>query len=378
MPDSSFNDLCAVARHLRTELAAKKIALIFGYNGIGKTRLSLEFKNLGKQRDADGNITVQDTLYFNAFTEDLFFWDNDLKNDRERVLKLNRESRFFAGLEEQDMQSKIRPLVNQYADFYFAIDTKEWEVSFSRDVTTGDGVEAKTTRIEDIKVSRGEENIFIWCFFLAIVQMALDDEDGTGPYGWVKYIYIDDPISSLDDTNAIAVASNLAQLLTNSDTGPRAVISTHHGLFLNVLTNELAGKKYPKYFLKVDGMTGRYVLKDLLKGPFLHHLTTLVELTELGATHEVRRHHFNMLRCVMEQTAIFLGLASWKECLRFKEDDPQRALAERIINVMSHGDYLILEPDELMDKYKDDFRAIVALFKTAFPFSPGLFTPAAT
>ena len=39
-----------------------------------------------------------------------------------------------------------------------------------------------------IKISRGEENIFIWCFFLAIVELALDDGAGTGPYNWVEYM----------------------------------------------------------------------------------------------------------------------------------------------------------------------------------------------
>src|ERR1039458_9944373 len=45
---------------------------------------------------------------------------------------------------------------------------------------------------DNIKVSRGEENLFIWCFFLAIVQLALDGADA---YKWVKYIYVDDPRS---------------------------------------------------------------------------------------------------------------------------------------------------------------------------------------
>ena len=47
--------------------------------GQGKTRLSMEFKNRG--RDTETN--TRDTLYFNAFTEDLFYWDNDLENDTE-------------------------------------------------------------------------------------------------------------------------------------------------------------------------------------------------------------------------------------------------------------------------------------------------------
>jgi hypothetical protein len=31
------------------------------------------FRTAGKVWDADGNVTNRDTLYFNAFTEDLFF-----------------------------------------------------------------------------------------------------------------------------------------------------------------------------------------------------------------------------------------------------------------------------------------------------------------
>lgn len=129
-------------------------------------------------------------------TEDLFFWDNDLANDLSRVLRINSTSRFFAGLGELEMDNRIRPLLNRYADFDFRIDTTEWTVKFSRVVQTA----GTTATIEDIKISRGEENIFIWCFFLAIVQLALDEAEA---YKWVKYVYIDDPISSLDESNAV-------------------------------------------------------------------------------------------------------------------------------------------------------------------------------
>ena len=64
--------LHVLAAHLRNELENKKYILLYAYNGTGKTRLSTAFKDLGKQGEA------RDTLYFNAFTEDLFYWDNDL------------------------------------------------------------------------------------------------------------------------------------------------------------------------------------------------------------------------------------------------------------------------------------------------------------
>src|SRR5258705_9446939 len=138
------------------------------------------------------------------------------------------------------MDNRIRRLLNRYADFDFRIDTDEWEVSFSCEVQNGDKVET----VDDIKVSRGEENIFIWCFFLAIVQLVLD---GAEAYKWVKYVYIDDPISSLDEHNAVMVAHHLAQMLKDAPERLRVVVSSHHVLFFNVLCNEI--KKPRKYFL---------------------------------------------------------------------------------------------------------------------------------
>ena len=74
MSATPFADLNALAAHLREELRQdKKFILLYAYNGTGKTRLSTAFKDLGKHGDE------RDTLYFNAFTEDLFTWDNDLE-----------------------------------------------------------------------------------------------------------------------------------------------------------------------------------------------------------------------------------------------------------------------------------------------------------
>lgn len=92
MSATPFADLNALAVHLRAELENKKFILLYAYNGTGKTRLSTAFKDLGKLGDG------RDTLYFNAFTQDLFSWDNDLEGDSERKLKINSTSNFFAGL----------------------------------------------------------------------------------------------------------------------------------------------------------------------------------------------------------------------------------------------------------------------------------------
>lgn len=378
MAPMSFPSLPKLAQQLRMELAQKKFVLIYAYNGTGKTRLSVAFKDLGKKtthRPFTVNDTVgqpltitetqSDTLYFNAFTEDLFYWDNDLQNDRQRVLKINSDSRFFAGLGELEMDNRIRPLLNRYADFDFRIDTTEWEVSFSREVEEG-GVR---TLVEDIKVSRGEENIFIWCFFLAIVQLAVD---GAEAYKWVKYIYIDDPISSLDENNAVMVAHHLAQMLLASPQSVKAVISTHHVLFFNVLCNELR-KSSRKYFLTRNADSGGFLLSETDSTPFLYHLSSLVELHQAMQSGALHTHHFNMLRRVMEQTACFFGYAKWEECIKPEADDPNHTGYKRVIDLMSHGDYSLYEPREMLPENKEHLSRTLRQFISTHPFSPALF-----
>jgi hypothetical protein len=80
-----------------------------------------------------------------------------------------------------------------------------------------------------------------------------------------------------------------------------------------------------------------------------------------------------MMRCIMEQTAIFCGLDGWTECIKLAENDPDRDLHERMINVMSHADYLINEPEDPPERYKDDFRAIFLKFASSHLFSAALY-----
>ncbi|THJ48123.1 anticodon nuclease [Burkholderia sp. LS-044] len=354
-PSQTLADLPALAAHLRQELENKKTILLYAYNGTGKTRLSMAFKDIGKQGD------VRDTLYFNAFTEDLFHWDNDLDGDSDRRLTLNAVSRFFVGLAELEMDNRIRPLLQRYADFDFRIDTQEWVVRFSRTV---DG-----QVIDNIKVSRGEENIFVWCFFLAIVQLVLD---GAEAYQWVKYIYIDDPISSLDEHNAIAVANHLAQLLKRPDSKLKTILSTHHTLFFNVLCNELKNAK--RYFINKNSIGGGYVLREeTADTPFFHHVAALAELYQAAQEDRLFTHHFNMLRTILEKTASFHGHKNFSACIKQEDDDPDGILHTRLINILSHGNYSLFEPQQMLDENKTYFRKILHDFLNRYPFNPDLF-----
>lgn len=374
MPAIPFANLSTLALHLRDPQGAKRFTLIYAHNGTGKTRLSGEFKNLGKRADETGITKERDTLYFNAFTEDLFSWENDLVEDRHRFLRLNVQSEFLGALASTEFYTRIRRLLDRYADFDFRIDTEvhadgrleRAEVVFFREA---ENVSSEEIAASGIKISRGEENIFIWCFFLTVVQLMLD---GSEAYRWVKYVYIDDPISSLDEHNAVMVANHMAQMLTRTDQGPRTVISTHHPLFFNVICNEL-GRKARKYFLKNGAEAGTFVVDDIDGQEFLHHLSTLAELNELQKSGALNTHHFNMLRRVMEQTANFFGLNSWRDCVQPEPDDLDKTLYERVINLMSHGDYSVFEAREMMEENKNIFRRIFRQFITIHPFNPERF-----
>lgn len=366
-PATTYESLKEVGQYFRQEFTRegnkqKKLIVLFAYNGTGKTRLSMEFKELGK--DADGN--GGDTLYFNAFTEDLFVWNNDLEHNTNRYLQLNMESKFFEGLQQLEMNEKIEVFLHQYVDLSFDIDYDTGRVSFGRTVV----IEETAQTIDNIKISRGEENLFIWCFFLALCQLAIDQDEA---YSWVKYIYIDDPISSLDDNNIIALACDLAKLIRTEDNSVKTVISTHHSLFYNIMYNELGKRRGHKYcFLHHKGTEG-YLVKDTGDTPFFHHIAILSQLQEVAEKGELYTYHFNALRTVLEKTASFFGYNDIKRCLEKLEADD--ILLNRILNLLSHGKYSLFEPVAMVPDNKALFKDILTAFLDKYDFYlPSIFS----
>lgn len=349
-----YSNLNEVTDMLRN--SSKKFTLIYAYNGVGKTRLSVIFKNKGKQAGS------ADTLYYNAFTEDLFYWDNDLNNDTERKLKINTNSQFFVGLPGLDISNKIRPILRKFADFNFEIDFEKGEVYFEREI-----VENEQSRIEkNIKVSRGEENIFIWCFFSAVAQLVID---GESTYNWVKYIYIDDPISSLDDNNAIAVAHYLALLLRVDNSNVQTIISTHHSLFYNVLCNEF--KNSTKLFLRKVG--DNYEMKNTTDTPFIYHVFVIKEIQKAINEDKLVNYHFTMLRNLLEKTANFHGYNGFENLIVINDDDEEKTLFHRYVQIFNHGGYSLFEPTPLGQENKEKFIEIFENFKSNYKFNNELF-----
>ena len=338
-----------VIRGIKDSLNNKDIVLLYAYNGTGKTRLSMEFKDSEKKKNKGAT-----TLYYNAFTEDLFHWDNDLDKDTERYLKINDRSKFFNGFKELAIEDKIYEYLNRYTDIQFKIDYDKWLITFSKEEQ------------ENIKISRGEENMFIWCVFLAICQLVIEEDES---YNWVKYIYIDDPVSSLDDNNVISIACDLAQLIkkgvkNKTEEGKKFVISTHHNLFFNIMYNELKKDGCKSYLLYKNNQK-EYSLKSTDDTPFLHHISLLGELQKIVQSNDIKTHHFNTLRSILEKTAIFFGYDHFSKCIIGIKDENLYAHA---LNLLSHGGYNIYAPVEMVDDNKNLFKNILEEFLKKYEF----------
>lgn len=380
----TYQDLGRLVTRLRDDLNQREtqsekiivnipatILLIYAYNRTGKTRLSMEFKDRGKRKTKKNRSGTPDTLYFNAYTEDLFIWENDLEADSSRYLQLNEQSKFFEGLKDLALDETIAVYLSRYADFEFDIDYGAWKITFRN------GSE------ENIKISRGEQNIFIWCLFMAICERVLDGHES---YQWVKFLYIDDPISSLDDNNAISVACDLAKILRRAatrvddkgDPNPiKVIFSSHHALFFNVMCNEIGRTKdgepkvrHKRYFLHRPNSEGRYTLRTTEDTPYFHHVATLAELQRAADpdTGTLYTYHFNALRSIMEKTSSFFGHTDISFCLKALDNEENEALFNRILNLLSHGKYAIQEPTLMGEDNQNLFRQILNDFITRFQF----------
>ena len=107
--------------------------------------------------------------------------------------------------------------------------------------------------IDNIKISKGEESCLIWCVFYSLIEQIVEtlnipeeDQRDTSQFNELKYVFIDDPVSSLDENHLIELAVNIAELIRRSESKVKFIITTHNPLFYNVLYNELELKKKNK------------------------------------------------------------------------------------------------------------------------------------
>ena len=342
--------LTEIARQLKD--ADHKVQLIYAFNGSGKTRLSREFKHLiapkNQSAELDDEIVValprKKILYYSAFTEDLFYWDNDLTRDAAPRLRIQPNSFtdwLIALLRELGQDSNIVRYFQHYANDkltpHFSEDFSEITFSLERGDDESSG---------PLKISKGEESNFIWSVFYTLLDQAIGtlnvaepDDRETREFDELEYVFIDDPVSSLDESHLIELAVNLATLIKESPKALKFVITTHSPLFYNVLHNELKlaqeGKKKGCYLLErlADGSFDLNVKYGDSNRSFSYHLHLRKTLEQAIAADQVQRYHFTLLRNLYEKTASFLGYQYWSDLL----PDDKQVYLNRIIQFTSHS-----------------------------------------
>ncbi|NEX89415.1 AAA family ATPase [Aeromonas rivipollensis] len=324
----------------------KKVQLIYAFNGTGKTRLSREFKQLIAPKEEDDSapsseLADKKILYYSAFTEDLFYWDNDLGQDAEPKLKIQPNAFTKWVLEEQGQDQSIITTFQRYTSEkltpQFSADFSSVSFSFER---------GNTRQEPHIKISKGEESNFIWSVFNTLLEQVISElnipevtDRSTHVFNNLTYVFVDDPVSSLDENHLIELAVNVAGLIKSSRSDLKFIITTHSPLFYNVLHNELElskkGKNEGCYLLDrhEDGTFDLTVKHGDSNKSFSYHLHLKQVIEQAIADNRVERFHFTLLRNLYEKTASFLGYPKWSELL---PDDKQLYLS-RIINFTSHN-----------------------------------------
>lgn len=276
----------------------ENIILVYAFNAIGKTRLSVEYKNITKR----GNKGEHAGIYYNAFSEDLFVWENDEENDNKNI-KLNiiwsNLNRFHSFIDTNDIEEKLNLYNPRYRFTFNLHDDPE------------KGIESVSFYLSEeipspIKISRGEERIFIWCFFLALFEV--DEWSGKQD----AHIFIDDPVSSLDEHNVFVTAESIFGLIEEHYLKKRIIITTHHiGLFSILFDRLKKGEKSGRYNKLTKAFILRreedkLVLTGLHNDVFLFHLH-LMQTLENAIRTELFSFHFVLLRQLLENISSFIG-----------------------------------------------------------------------
>lgn len=363
-----------------------KVQLIYAFNGSDKTRLSREFKELIAPENEDATETADDrekVLYYNAFTEDLFYWDNDLVDDKKRVLKIQPNDFTPWVLNEQGQDRSIiahfqrytnDKLTPRFNEEYIAKDKNGQDVRVPANSEVTFSYERGNEDIsEHVKISKGEESCFIWSIFYSLIEQVVSvlnvaepSERETDKYDLLEYVFIDDPVSSLDENHLIELAVDTAELIKASNfadvRGLKFVITTHSPLFYNVLCNEFGSddrnsgwksKHFQKYGLEKQENESFNLEPQPNDSPFSYHLFLKSELNKASESGQVKKYHFSFLRNILEKTSTFVGSKRWEELLPQTEGSVPNPYFERIMNFSSHSKH---SGEEVKDISADDIR----------------------
>ncbi|WP_185225843.1 AAA family ATPase [Chryseobacterium indologenes] len=343
---------------------SETICLIYAFNATGKTKLSVAFKDITKENN-DGKHTG---VYYNAYSEDLFVWDNDEEHNNENIkldIIYSSLNKYHSLLLDSDLlEEKLSLYLPRY----------KFKLNIYEDEDREKGIQSITFYInedteEPIKISRGEERIFIWCFFLALFETDSWSEEQDA------HFFIDDPVSSMDEHNIFTTAESITKLINDTYPKKKIILTTHHiGLFSILADRMLKGQKSEKYksdtaifLLERNGNEElRLNKKD---GAFLFHLHLLKTLDQAAKT-ELFSYHFVLLRQLLENISSFLGKGGIGYSLsQIELDEDPNVIGDRI-NSLSHKDSYKTQSNKMSENeenlFKDILEKIILKYKFKF------------
>lgn len=352
----------------------ENIVLIYAFNATGKTRLSVAYKDLTKGENGGNHAGV----YYNAYSEDLFSWDNDEPHNNKDI-KLNIAysslNTYHQNLNEELILEKLAPYKPKYKFFLNPLDESDPEKGFG---SVSFYLENDTSA--PIKISRGEERLFVWCFFLALFEI----EDWTEQQN--QHIFIDDPVSSLDDNNIFITAYLLFELLKKFCDTRKIIITTHHMGIFSILQDWLKKGEHSHLFKKskwnertINQENGekvivrekqdvnKYIVRFLefkngnnkliggKKAIHLYHLLLLKILKNAKDNNELNTYHFVLLRQVLECISSFLGSGRFSYVLdKLYPEETNEIISFKadVINALSHEKIYTQKIALLNENYK--------------------------
>ena len=301
-----YKDLDDIAKEIAESLNTKDI-LVYAFNATGKTRLSVL---LDKNDYEEENIK---SLSYNAIVEDYFSWDNE-----KFTFKIITGTWLFNFINDEGLDGDIIDVFNNFieADIKPEIDLTTGEMRF---YVTDIGGSKKA-----VKISKGEERLFQWSVFYSVLKRATDllaekEEDRSlKMFNHLKYIVIDDPISSLDDYKVYTLSMQILELIKSVHARKISVsflLLTHHALFYNIIFNTLRNRgKDSAAFYFLNKIDEEYELKDVKNNQLaVSHIVMLKEIKRAIQSNNLRKKDFNKFRSVLEKTSIYLGFEKWED-----------------------------------------------------------------
>ena len=338
-----FNDINTLFGSVKSVFSRqKKPILIYAFNGTGKTRLANLFYDMNLRDEESSPVC----LIYSALFEDAFQWDNTV-NELHFMVQDEWLRRLF---EDEDLESRIKEIYGRYHFSHFEpfFDVENQLVYFQ--MATGDDESS-----DHIKISRAEESLFIWSVYHAVLDLMVDvlsdktENRTTDMFNNVKYIVIDDPVSSIDDTRIISLAIDLVETVKQlKKLNVKVIILTHHALFFNVVKNIMRNE------VSSWSLSSSYegiCCKDINDSPFAYHLFAMTLIKQAIENNTIERYHFNLFRAILEKTANFLGYKHYKSLLTGENKDE----TYRILNIYSHSRIADMEPQDIPSDHKKLF-----------------------